>query len=163
MNYLYAPWRSKYVKELGKSDDTKAENCIFCNNITEQQDEKNFILKRFMHHVVMLNKYPYNAGHLMIIPFAHKPSLEDFSMEQRSELIELTTMCATTLKKILKAEGINIGINLGKIAGAGMPAHLHLHVLPRWQGDTNFLPLLAETKQISVDLESIYNQLKNCF
>ncbi len=165
MNYLYAPWRSQYVQEdtIGKTEDVGEDRCIFCTQFAEQHDEQNFILRRFTAHIVMLNKFPYNAGHLMIIPLQHKPSLEDFSAHERLELIELTTMSTAILKKVLKAEGINIGVNLGKSAGAGIPSHLHVHVLPRWQGDTSFLPLLANTKQISIDLVTTYAQLKLAF
>ena len=111
----------------------------------------------------MLNRFPYNAGHLLILPYKHVADLNDLPAEAQHELIELTAKSIDVLKKELGAQGINIGMNLGKIGGAGIPAHIHQHVLPRWQGDTNFLPILTETKAISFDLREIYNKLKEAF
>jgi ATP adenylyltransferase len=165
MKILYAPWRSSYVHGMvqGKTENTTQQECIFCNQITLQEDEKHFIFRRFNYNIIMLNIFPYNAGHLLIVSLEHTNCLTNSSKAARIELIELTHECITILNKALKADGINVGINLGKAAGAGIPSHLHEHVLPRWTGDTNFLPLLAETKQISVDLKKLYRQLKPYF
>ncbi len=165
MKKLYAPWRSPYAASVDKSkhEKTTQETCVFCPQLRENTDEKNLILRRFAHHAVMINKYPYNAGHLLITSLEHKATLGELSRESRAELIELTTHCIEILQKELGAEGINVGINLGKIAGAGIPSHIHMHILPRWTGDTNFLPTLTDTKQISFDLHEIYAQLKPAF
>lgn len=165
MNRLYAPWRTNYVRAVhnGKDETTHNGDCVFCQQLKANNDENYFILARAKHFFVMLNLYPYNGGHLLIVSNQHLPSVEDFLPEQRGELIELMAHATTILKKELKAEGINIGANLGKAAGAGIPAHFHLHVLPRWIGDTNFMPLIADTKQVGVDLHEIYRQLKPLF
>lgn len=165
MKYLYAPWRSNYVKNIfkGKTEKTTEEECNFCQKINENDLTQHFIFRKFNYHMVMLNLFPYNAGHLLIVYLGHKSSLEQIGKEARIELIELTNQCINILQSVMKANGINVGTNLGKAAGAGIPSHLHTHVLPRWYGDTNFLPLLAQTKQISVDLKKIYAELKPYF
>lgn len=108
----------------------------------------------------MMNRYPYNAGHLLILPLKHTAALSDLTPAARAQLMELTHHCTEILKKVLDAHGVNIGMNLGKAAGAGLPSHLHMHVLPRWRGDTNFLPLLADVKPVSADLQQLFNKLK---
>jgi len=162
---LYAPWRTEYAIETDKAKNEGAteKECTFCSIINQNNDEKHFIFRRFTFNYVMLNLYPYNAGHLLIIPFAHTDSLELVRKEARAELMELASASTQIIKNTLNAHGINLGLNLGKAAGAGIPSHVHMHVLPRWIGDTNFLPTLAETKQISVDLYKIYNELKPAF
>lgn len=165
MNKLYAPWRGDYTTDTtaGKHDDTSADDCVFCTKLAATDDKKHFILARFKHHAVLLNLYPYNAGHLLIIPHDHVKNMSDLSPQARAELMELITHSTTILKDTLKAEGINIGANLGKAAGAGIPSHLHWHVLPRWAGDTNFLPLIADTKAVSYDLHAMYEKLVEPF
>ncbi len=158
MKKLYAPWRGEYTASTVRVTDKK--DCVFCDVFKEKKDSKNFILKRFKDNYIILNRYPYNAGHLLVIPTKHIANLSDLSESARSELMDLLAVSEKLLRNSLKAEGINIGLNQGKAAGAGIPKHLHFHVLPRWQGDTNFLPALAETKQISFDLNKIYKQLK---
>ncbi len=162
MKNLYCPWRSSYSSDDGRSkqEDATSDECVFCAQIKAHEDPKHLILKRFKHHIVMLNKYPYNAGHLLILPLEHYADLSQLSPEAQHELIELTTRCSTLLKKELHAHGINIGMNLGKAAGAGIPSHLHMHILPRFQGDTNFMPTIAETKNVSFDLHKLYEQLR---
>ncbi len=165
MKLLYVPWRNAYAKDAGrtKQPKTAAEECVFCTLSEKNDDEKNLVLKRAKHSFVMINKYPYNAGHLLVVPYQHTAELHDLPQEARTELMELTTQCSTIVKTTLDAHGINIGMNLGKIAGAGIPSHLHQHILPRWLGDTNFLPALSGTKTISFDLHQIYDQLKPAF
>jgi ATP adenylyltransferase len=165
MNYLYAPWRNQYVRstDAGKSEDSLPKDCPFCVQYAARKDDHYFILKRTEHHFIMMNAYPYNAGHLLIITNHHVAHLEDLSRPARADFFELATGAATLLKKVLHAQGINIGLNLGRAAGAGIPAHLHLHVLPRWIGDTNFLPVFGETKQVGVDFKELYEQLKEPF
>jgi ATP adenylyltransferase len=165
MNKLYAPWRGEYTTDTtrGKHDDTTAEECVFCAKFAQNDDQKNYIIARFTHHAVLLNLYPYSAGHLLIIPFEHTKHMHDLSAESRAESMELITHSIAILKDTLKADGINVGLNLGKAAGAGIPSHLHWHILPRWNGDTNFLPLLADTKAVSYDLNTIYKKLVEPF
>lgn len=165
MKKLYAPWRSGYTTDTtkGKHDDSSPGDCAFCKKFAMQDDVNNYIIARFKHHAVLLNLYPYSAGHLLIIPYQHVKNMHDLSPESRTELMELVTHSIGILKSTLNADGVNVGVNLGKAAGAGIPSHLHWHVLPRWTGDTNFLPLLADTKAVSYDLGVMYNQLVEPF
>jgi len=162
MKKLFAPWRSNYTTGTAhKNDGTETEHeCGFCTQLAENNDPKYFIFRRFKHTALMLNRYPYNAGHLLIITLDHTAKLPDLSKEARAELQELTSHSVTILEKTLEPAGMNVGLNLGKAAGAGMPAHLHVHVLPRWLGDTNFLPALGKTRIISFDLTQVYEKLK---
>jgi ATP adenylyltransferase len=165
MKHLYAPWRSSYSAEVtnGKTEKTTEKECVFCQMFKDNNDEKHQILRRFKYNVVMMNHFPYNPGHILIIPLAHVPTLDKLPQEARVEMMELTSASQKILTDILDAHGVNIGINIGKAAGAGIPSHIHQHVLPRFFGDTNFLPALAETKQISFDLDEIYQKLKPAF
>ncbi len=159
MKHLYAPWRNRYITEKNK------RACIFCNHRdTACNDTNNFVIKRFNHCLIMLNLFPYNAGHLLIIPYRHTATLAKLTIEERHELMEATNLAMSILKKELKADGFNAGINVGgKASGGSIPGHLHMHVLPRWHGDTSFLTTLAETKQISADLILLYTQLAGAF
>jgi len=165
MKRLYTPWRSAYARAVdgSKHDGSDAKSCVFCQQIAAKDDEKYFILKRCEHNIVILNLYPYNSGHLLILPFEHQPCISDLSAQARAEAMELVAHSTRIVKEELKAQGVNVGMNLGKIAGAGIPSHMHIHVLPRWSGDANFMPLLANTKVISFDLNKIYAQLKPHF
>lgn len=162
MKKLYAPWRSEYTQNINqKKEDTGS--CIFCALLASNNDAENLILQRFKHTALFLNKYPYNPGHLLIIPYAHTPTLNTLSLDVRTEMMEIAAYTTTVLESTLKNQGCNIGINIGKAAGAGIPEHIHMHVLPRFFGDTNFLPTLADTKQISIDLHEIYKKLHPAF
>lgn len=166
MKNLYSPWREAYAKNVhdgSKKETTTADDCIFCQQLAENQDEKNLIIKRFKHNYVLLNKFPYNAGHMLVLPLAHHATLNEISHETRAELMEIVAQATQICTDALKSDGCNVGINLGKAAGAGIPSHLHIHVLPRWSGDTNFMPVIAEVKQISLDLHKIYEKLKVTF
>ena len=163
MNYLYAPWRSSYITKKTKPENISKDSCVFCIKLTENNDTQNFILKRFKHNAIILNLFPYNAGHLMVIPLEHKKRPSELSIEARQEFMEITTQTITILEEDLKTEGVNVGLNLGSAAGAGIPTHLHMHIIPRWMGDTNFMPIIAETKPISLDLNLVYNDLKPLF
>ena len=162
MNYIYAPWRNSYTKE--KQLTKSRTQCIFCDQITNNDDQKNFILKRYTHGLVMLNIYPYNPGHLLIIPYSHTADLTHLTKEDRSELMELIATSSTLLQHVLKADGINAGLNMGgQAAGGSIPEHIHMHVIPRWFGDTNFLSIVAETKVITLDLNNVYQELYEAF
>lgn len=165
MKKLYAPWRSTYTTDTAhtKNEHASKQECDFCIQFAENNDPKHFILKRFTYNAVMLNRYPYNAGHLLVLPFDHIGNLADLKDDVRYELIDLVTHSITILKNVLGAEGINVGLNLGKAAGAGIPAHIHMHVLPRWLGDTNFLPTIGQTKVVSYDLNELYEKLRKAF
>jgi len=162
MEKLYAPWRGPYVTKK-EHKKTKTGGCVFCEKVKSKNDTKEYILKRYPFCYIMLNLYPYNAGHVMIIPNKHTKDLNKLSSAARIEIMHALSETIDAINKTLKPDGINVGINLGKAAGAGIPGHLHIHVLPRWEGDTGFMPLLAETKPISTDLNAIYKELKKAF
>lgn len=165
MKRLYAPWRSEYATKISreKKVKTSSKDCVFCTIIKEKKDEKNFVLKRYKSCILMLNRYPYNAGHLLVLPIAHKKDLTELDASARAEIMEVMANATEMVQKFGGAHGINIGMNLGKAAGAGIPSHLHVHILPRYNGDTNFLPLLADTKQVSFDLHKVYDVMKTWF
>lgn len=165
MKNLYAPWRSPYSSSDASHKDVNAptSDCVFCDCINQSNDEYNFILKRYAHCIVILNKYPYNAGHLMVIPNAHVKKLTELPIEALNEMMNVITQATSIVETQLKSEGLNIGLNLGAASGSGIPSHLHWHILPRWNGDTNFLPTLANTKVISFDLKEIHELLKQSF
>jgi ATP adenylyltransferase len=150
---LWAPWRMDYIL----SD--KEEGCIFCDKPREQRDAANYILWRGRTTFVMLNRYPYTNAHLMVVPQAHVAALRDLDATQRTELIDVTTMCEDVLQRALRPDGLNLGMNLGAAAGAGIAAHLHLHLVPRWQGDTNYMPVIADIRVIPQHLEHTYHML----
>ena len=154
MHRLWAPWRLKYIKE------NKKEECIFCNKAREKKDEENYILLRGKTSFVILNAFPYNNGHLMIAPYRHISSLEKLNSEEQIEIMQLTSRMIRLLKEVMQPEGFNIGVNLGKAAGAGIEGHLHFHIVPRWVGDYNFMPLLSDTKVIPEALDESYRKLK---
>lgn len=150
---LWAPWRGEYVS--GKKEST----CIFCPPDNNLPDEERLILYKDEKTLVIMNKFPYNTGHLLIAPRRHVAKLEDLTEE---EILNIMKMCQETvkiLKKVLKPDGFNIGFNLGKVAGAGYPEHIHLQLVPRWEGDTNFLAVLDEVRVISQHLISLYKTL----
>jgi ATP adenylyltransferase len=155
MNKLWAPWRVKYVTKVIK----KTKGCVFCKILREKNDKKNFIIKRKKHAYSVLNIYPYNNGHMMIIPRRHVSDLGDFTREERDDLWDLLQETKDLLGKIMHADGYNIGINMGNAAGAGFPDHVHIHLVPRWRGDVNFMPVTANTKVISQSLSALYDLL----
>jgi ATP adenylyltransferase len=164
MKRIYAPWRHKYVSKTEDIDLTKLKNeCVFCDKIAQETDKANLILRRFEKTVVVLNQYPYSAGHLMVLPIEHKATLDAVCKQTRTEMMELSNTSTKILGKILKSDGFNIGINLGRGGGGGIPAHLHMHVLPRWEGDTNFMVTLGDTKMVCSDFFDVYDSLKSEF
>lgn len=166
MEILYAPWRTAYSSakdERTKKNDTLANECVFCNQFAQEKDEEHFILKRTKRCVVMMNLYPYNQGHLLILPLEHAARLDMIDSQMHHEIMDLITLSCTILEQTLGAQGFNVGINLGKNSGAGIPSHLHWHVLPRWAGDSNFISTIGQTRVYSFDIKSIYADLKRAF
>ncbi|MGC9080579.1 HIT family protein [Sulfurihydrogenibium sp.] len=155
MERLYSPWRSQYIEGLSKS-----EGCFLCNALKENNDEKNLILYRGKKAFVIMNLFPYNAGHLMVCPNEHIGDFTSIDEETLCEISLLTQKMVKLLKLVLKPDGFNIGYNLGKAAGAGLESHIHNHIVPRWVGDTNFMPAIGEVRVISQDLREIYSKLK---
>jgi len=150
---LWAPWRMQYI--VGPRSD----GCILCEKANGKEDTRNLILARGSFTYVLMNIYPYNCGHLMIAPYRHLESLEKLSVEERGEMLAWASKSERILRDAFYAEGFNIGINVGKVAGAGIDDHLHMHVVPRWNGDTNFMPVLGETKVIPEHVEETYAKL----
>lgn len=158
MDRLHAYWRMEYMEAPKESEEHKRS--LFEHILEHGDDEEVYILHRDKHSYIMLNKYPYNAGHLMVVPYRGVANLADLTEEERSNLMMMVVKAQEVLEKGLKAEGFNIGFNIGKAAGAGIPKHLHCHVVPRWLGDTNFMPVLGETKVLPESLASMYKRLK---
>ncbi|MBI4436952.1 MAG: HIT domain-containing protein [Candidatus Omnitrophica bacterium] len=154
MDKLWAPWRKKVIYRTQKG-------CIFCAKPRQKKDAKNFLFMRRSHSFAMLNLYPYNNGHVMVAPYRHVKRLEDLTKEEASALVLHVQECEALLRKLLRPAGFNIGLNEGRIAGAGFKDHIHVHIVPRWGGDTNYMPVLSETKVISESLEAMYRQLTN--
>jgi len=158
MKKLWAPWRMKYILNMDKDD-----GCIFCEKPKQNQDEENLILHRGKTCFVMMNLFPYNNGHLLVAPYRHTADLSALSDEEKKELMELAGRWVKHLSDRMGAQGCNVGMNLGRTAGAGIDQHLHLHIVPRWEGDTNFMPVVGDTKVISEALGDTYRKLKKSF
>jgi len=154
---IWAPWRIEYIKQTRADDE-----CFICEVINDDplNDKKNLILHRGKNVIVLLNLYPYIAGHLMVAPIEHTADLKDLPLETSSEMWSLTTKTVELLKAAIRPEGFNIGLNLGEVSGAGLKTHLHIHVVPRWSGDTNFMPILSDTRVISQGLSETYSELE---
>jgi ATP adenylyltransferase len=154
MEYITAPWREKYVKEV-----FKMKECIFCQAQKQKNDKDCFILFRGDHNFILLNKYPYTPGHLMVAPYKHLDSIELVDKKSSEEMMELLKKCLRILREQYKPHGFNTGMNIGHSAGAGVADHYHLHVIPRWIGDSNFMPLVGKTKVVLEDLHTTYDEL----
>lgn len=155
MKSLWAPWRIQYILA------EKEEGCFFCKHTQAADDAKNLILIRDRACFAMLNAYPYNPGHLMVAPYKHTGEIDDLSEQELAEMMFLTRRCKQLLARALKPDGFNIGFNLGRPAGAGVLDHVHLHVVPRWNGDTNYMPVLAETRVVPQAVAETYEALRS--
>jgi len=158
MEYMSAPWRREYVRRI-----SKMSGCIFCKALKSKDDRGAFILFRGNHNFIMLNKYPYTSGHLMIAPYRHLSSFERAKKESTDEMADLLKLSLKVLKKKYCPQGFNTGMNLGKCAGAGVADHYHLHVIPRWTGDSHFMPIVGDTKVMIENLETTYDRLSPLF
>jgi ATP adenylyltransferase len=159
---LFSPWRYEYIKS-GESKNA-AGICIFCEiTKTPERDESNFVLHRASRNFIVLNIYPYISGHLLVIPFEHVSNLDRADKQTTDELMDLTKRCQTALREVYSPGGFNLGMNLGRPAGAGIADHLHLHIMPRWAGDTNFMTSIADTRVIPEELATTYAKLKAQF
>lgn len=161
MDVLWSPWRYEYIKSGESGDKPSSPDCVFCAIQTDpSRDEQNFILYRGAHNFVVLNIYPYVSGHLMIIPYEHQSDLFAIAKETSDELMDLTKRCQQAIGEVYTPNGFNLGMNLGKAAGAGVAGHLHMHIMPRWIGDVNFMTAVGETRTIPEDLRTTYEKLK---
>jgi len=155
LKQLWAPWRMVFIE----SSKPSSSGCVFCELPKLNRDDESLILFRSQTSFIIMNKFPYNNGHLMAIPFRHTADFNSLTSAELSDLMSLTQQCTTALNQAYHPEGFNIGMNLGAAGGAGIKEHLHFHIVPRWQGDTNFMPVLSETKSMPQHLESGYKQL----
>jgi ATP adenylyltransferase len=157
---LWAPWRMEYILNADKPVET---GCIFCNRFNRSQDEEDLILFRGAKSFVIMNRFPYNNGHLMVTPCRHIGSFQGLTPDEALEVHKLVSASLDALKKVMKPDGFNVGLNLGRVAGAGVEDHVHWHIVPRWNGDTNFMPVIGETKVMPEHLASTWRRLREAF
>ena len=158
MDRLWAPWRIGYV-----SNADKEGTCFLCAAANDADDRKNLVVRRGRHGLAILNRYPYNNGHVMVAPYAHKADLPELTDDERSDMTTLLLEVQEALRETFNPHGFNIGLNIGAAAGAGIPGHIHIHILPRWTGDTNFVSTLADVKVISQSLDESYAAITGYF
>lgn len=157
MDHLWAPWRLSYVTTA--KGPPRDDDCFLCRGVAGDDDRGNLVALRTTHSQVVLNRYPYNNGHLLIAPRAHKATLDELTPEELLDGVETLRLCVRALGGLMQPDGYNVGLNLGRAAGAGVPGHLHWHIVPRWNGDTNFMPVLTDVKVIVQSLEALYDAL----
>ena len=158
MKQLWAPWRMVYIDQ-----GSKESSCIFCGKLSAGDSRQALVLAHTRHSLVMLNKYPYNSGHLLVAPQRHEKQLSGLSAEEYGDLSEALRGSVNIVREVLQPGGINLGMNLGKCAGAGIEDHLHWHIVPRWEGDTNFMPVIGETRVMPQHLLDSYDRLQAHF
>lgn len=164
MDVLWSPWRYDYIKSDKSETHPLLSGCVFCDVLNNSaSDDENFIITRAEFNFVILNIYPYISGHLMIVPFEHIADLDQAGKIITDELMDLTKKCQSVLREVYQPQGINIGMNLGKAAGAGVTEHFHLHILPRWVGDANFMTAIGQTRTIPESLETTFQKVKEKF
>ncbi|ABF43660.1 histidine triad (HIT) protein [Candidatus Koribacter versatilis Ellin345] len=154
MDYLWTPWRYAYITSADR-----ASGCIFCDKPRENDDRKNYIVHRGEHCYIILNAFPYTSGHVMVVPFAHLDQLDKLPRDAAHEMIDLSQRMESVLRKTYNAEGVNLGMNIGKCAGAGVAGHIHMHVLPRWTADANFISVVGETRVLPETLDQTYEKI----
>jgi ATP adenylyltransferase len=156
LKILWNPWRFEYVRKVSRNQD---EECLFCR-LQRVSEEEGLVVYKGKHSFIALNAYPYNSGHLMIAPYAHEASTEKLPVHVLTEVFCLINLSILALRRAFNPDGFNIGANIGRAAGAGVPGHVHFHVVPRWVGDTNFMPIIADTKPMPISLRDAYTVLK---
>jgi len=154
MDYLWTPWRFQYITSAGKTP-----GCVFCEKAAEKDDRRALIVHRARHCFIILNAFPYTSGHAMVVPYAHLDSLQTLPEDARNEMMDLTQKLEGVLRKLYNPDGINLGMNIGKAAGAGVAGHIHMHVLPRWAGDSSFMTTVSETRVLPEDLETTWERM----
>lgn len=161
METKFTPWRMRYIKREGPSD----AGCVFCGIAEDppDHDSENLLLHRGEHCFVLLNLYPYNTAHTMVVPYTHTADLAGLDAVAAAELFTLTRRCVAVIGAEYQPQGFNLGMNLGSTAGAGIAEHLHMHIVPRWNGDTNFMPIIGQTRLIPEELEETYGRLRARF
>jgi ATP adenylyltransferase len=162
MDYLWSPWRFRYIRS-NADGELKRSGCVFCLAPEAQDQRSALVVGRAVHCFVILNLYPYTSGHLMVVPYVHTSSLAELDGSVTAEMMELAKRAQFALTEIYKPDGFNLGINLGSVAGAGIAEHLHMHVVPRWEGDANFMSVVGETRVIPEELTATYDKLQPYF
>lgn len=160
MDKLWSPWRSKYIESFKDEAAEKIKGSLFTHILNQNDDKANYILYRGKYCFIIMNLYPYNSGHLMVVPYKEARSINELDNDTRLELMELLDTGCKALTDTMKPHGFNIGANLGRVAGAGIEDHIHFHIVPRWNGDTNFMPVLNDVKVVSEAMEDTYEKLK---
>ena len=158
MDYLWTPWRFTYITQADQ-----ASGCVFCEKQAATDDERNYIVYRGRKNYILLNVYPYTVGHLMIVPYRHIATLEESGRDEMLEMMELTCRAEAALRKTYRPHGMNLGMNIGKSAGAGVAGHIHMHVLPRWDADANFMSVIGETRVLPEELPVTWAKLRKEF
>ncbi len=158
MDYLWTPWRFAYITQADRETD-----CVFCRKQAEAEDDRNYIVYRGRKNFILLNIYPYTVGHMMVVPYRHVATLAEAEPEECSEMMELTRQAEAALRTVYRPQGVNLGMNIGKSAGAGVAGHIHMHVLPRWEADANFLSVISETRVLPETLDVTWGKLKKEF
>lgn len=154
MKHLFSPWRMDYIQ-----NHNRIQGCAFCTELSRPDGIDNLIVVRGCNNFVILNRFPYTSGHLMVVPFIHQSTLDVLDMDTRAEMMELVNQAIQVLDRVYRPQGFNIGINMGEAAGAGITEHIHMHVVPRWSGDTNFMSSLGETRVVPESLEETYKRI----
>ncbi len=163
MDYLFSPWRYRYLTEARAREGMPGGECVLCAQLAARDDREALVVYRGRLAAVMLNRYPYTAGHVMVLPLTHCATLRECGAETRGEIMELAARAEAALQAEYRPEGMNVGVNLGAAAGAGIAGHLHLHVVPRWMGDSNFISVVGETRVLPETLEDTYDRLARAF
>ena len=164
MKHLWSPWRSKYIQTFKKSSKKrKNADSLFTAAWKSRQDDKHFIVWRGTHCFVIMNRYPYNSGHLMIVPNRQTSEFQDLSAEELEEIMQTAQRAMKALDRVMRPQGYNFGANIGRASGAGVDDHIQFHIVPRWNGDTNFMPVLSHTKVISEDMKETLKKLRRLF
>jgi ATP adenylyltransferase len=161
MKRLFSPWRSAYIETF--KSPKKDEGCLFCSIAKERDDGENLVAARFEMCYVVMNKFPYNNGHVMIVPYRHSAKFSELQADERLEIMDVAAHCMDALQNLMTPQGFNFGANIGRDAGAGIDRHIHFHIVPRWSGDTNFMPVLSDVKLISEDTSKICEALRKYF
>jgi ATP adenylyltransferase len=156
MDRIFSPWRYAYMNTV--QEGTKVD-CLFCSKLAEGDDRRALIVHRAQHCFIMLNAFPYTNGHLMVVPYAHLDELQKLPRDAAHELIDITQRMERVLRNIYRPDGINLGMNIGRAAGAGVAGHIHMHVLPRWFGDANFMGVIGETRVLPESLDQTYERI----
>ncbi|MBI5463837.1 MAG: HIT domain-containing protein [Ignavibacteriales bacterium] len=159
MERLFSPWRSKYIASF-KDETPGANECLFCRIAKDRNDGKHLVVARRKHCYVVMNLYPYNSGHVMVVPYKHTAWFGDLTNAEYGNVMRTTATMMDVLSEVLTPHGFNFGSNIGRVAGAGIDQHIHFHIVPRWNGDTNFMPVIADTKLVSEHIREVYKKLK---